>query len=63
MVKGVVRLFCFLQFADSSLSGWMSVVGIFVLYIPIFFGILAVLSCGFLFRELLMFLNLLQVVS
>ncbi len=29
MVKGVVRVFlCFLQFAVSSLGGWMSAVGI-----------------------------------
>jgi hypothetical protein len=41
----------------------MSAVRIFVLYIPIFFGRFAVLSCGFLFRELLIFNNLLQVVS
>ncbi len=34
MVKGVVRVFlCFLQFAVSSLGGWVSAVGIFVLYI------------------------------
>ena len=33
MVKGVVRVFlCFLQFAVSSLGGWISAVGIFVLY-------------------------------
>jgi hypothetical protein len=33
MVKGVVRVFlCFLQFAVSSLGGWISSVGIFVLY-------------------------------
>ncbi len=33
MVKGVARVFlCFLQFAVSSLGGWISSVGIFVLY-------------------------------
>ncbi len=33
MVKGVVRVFpCFLQFAVSSFGGWISAVGIFVLY-------------------------------
>ena len=34
MVKGVVRVFpCFLQFAVTSLGGWISAVGIFVLYV------------------------------
>ncbi len=33
MVKGVPHVFlCFLQFAVSSLGGWISLVGIFVLY-------------------------------
>ena len=33
MVKGVVCVFlCFLQFVVSSLGGWISAVGIFVLY-------------------------------
>ncbi len=33
-VNGVVRVFlCFLQFAVSSLGGWISAVGIFVLYV------------------------------
>jgi hypothetical protein len=63
MVKGVVRFSCFLQFAVSSLGGWMSVVGIFVLYISIFFGRFVVFSRGFVFCKLLIFLNLLQVVQ
>jgi len=33
-VKGVVRVFlCFLQFAVSSLGGWISAVGFFLCYI------------------------------
>ena len=40
----------------------MSTVGIFVLYILLFFGRLVVLSRGFLFCKLLIFNNLLQVV-
>jgi hypothetical protein len=62
MVKGWSVFSCYLQFAVSFLGGWMSAVGIFVLYILIFFGRFAVLSCGFLFRKLLIFNNLLQVV-
>ncbi len=53
---------CFPQFAVISLGGWMSVVGFFMLYILNFFGRFAVLSCGSLFRKLLIFNNLLQVV-
>jgi hypothetical protein len=48
MMKGVVRFSCFLQFAVSFLGGWMSTVGIFVLYILLFFGRFVVLSRGFL---------------
>jgi hypothetical protein len=44
MVKGLVRLFCFLQFTDSSLGGWMSAVRIFVLYILNFLIFLQVVS-------------------
>jgi hypothetical protein len=62
MVKGWSVFSCFLQFAVTSLGGWMSAVRVFVLYIPIFFGRFAVLSCGFFFRKLLIFNNLLQVV-
>ncbi len=61
MVKGVVRFSCFLQFAVSFLGGWMSAVGIFVLYISIFFGGFVVLF-AVLFCKLLIFNNLLQVV-
>ncbi len=61
-VKGVVRFSYFLQFAVSFLGGWMSAVGIFVLYILIFLGRFVVLSRGFLFCKLLIFNNLLQVV-
>ncbi len=41
----------------------MSAVGILALYISIFFGRFVVLSRGFLFCKLLIFNNLLQVVS
>ncbi len=54
--------FHFLQSAVSSFGGRISVVGIFVLYISIFFGRFVVLSRGFLFCKLLIFNNLLQVV-
>ena len=47
MMKGVVRFSCFLQFAVSFLGSWMSTVGIFVLYILLFFGRFVVLSRGF----------------
>jgi hypothetical protein len=61
MVRGVVRFFCF-HFPVSSFGGWISAVGIFVLYISTFFGRFVVLSRGFLFCKLLIFNNLLQVV-
>jgi hypothetical protein len=70
MVKGWSVFFsCFLQFAVSSLGGWMSAVRVFMLYIPIFSGRFAVslvdlrycLAVSF-FRKLLIFNNLLQVV-
>jgi hypothetical protein len=69
MVKGWSVFSCFLQFAVSSLGGWMSAVRVFVLYIPIFSGRFAVslvdlrycLAVPF-FRKLLIFNNLLQVV-
>jgi hypothetical protein len=41
----------------------MSVVGFLVLYNSIFFGRFVVFSRGFVFRKLLIFLNLLQVVQ
>ena len=47
MMKGVVRFSYFLQFAVSFLGGWMSTVGIFVLYILLFFGRFVVLSRDF----------------
>ncbi len=56
MVRGVVRIsffFHFLQSAVSSFGGWISAVGIFVLYISTFFGRFVVLSRGFLFCKLL----------
>ncbi len=63
MVRRVVRIsFHFLQSAVSSFGGRMSAVGIFVLFISIFFGGFVVLSRGFLFCKLLIFNNLLQVV-
>ncbi len=55
MVSGGGPFFlCFLQFAVSFLGGWMSAVGIFVLYI-FFVGSLVVFSRGFLFYKLLIF--------
>ncbi len=61
MVKGDDPFsLCFLQFAVSSLGGWMSAVGFCVIF---FVGIFVVLSCGFLFYKLLIVDNLLQVVS
>ncbi len=44
MMKGGGPFSCFLQFAVSFLGGWMSTVGIFVLYILLFFGRFVVLS-------------------
>ncbi len=61
---GMVRISsCFLQFAVSSLGGWMSVVGFCFSAMSIFFGNLVVFSRGFVFCKLLIFLNLLQVVQ
>jgi len=54
MVRGGGPFFlCFLQFAVSSLGGWMSAVGI-LCYI-FFVGSFVVFSRGFLFYKLLIF--------
>jgi len=61
MVRGVVRFLCFLQFADSSLGGWISAVGICcVIFCD---GSFVVFFRGFLFSEVLIVNDLLQVVS
>jgi hypothetical protein len=54
--------FCFLQFVVSSLGGWISAVGFFVL--QFFVGSFVVFFFrGFLFYKVLIVNNLLQVVS
>jgi hypothetical protein len=53
--------FCFLQFAVSSLGGWISAVGI--CFVIIFVGSFVVSFRGFLFYEVLIVNDLLQVVS
>jgi hypothetical protein len=64
MVRGIVRFsFRFLQFAVSSLGGWMSVVGFFFYIIRCSLVDLWYFFRGFVFCKLLMFLNLLQVVQ
>ncbi len=63
MARGVVCLSSrFLQFAVSSLGGWMFLVG-FAFHKLIFFGRFVVFYRGFLFYRLLIILNLLQVVQ
>ncbi len=60
---GDLAFFLFLYFAVGSPGVRLPVVGFSFFYKLIFFGRFAVFSCGFVFYELLSFLNLLQVVQ